>query len=233
VDLDALDLSALLPLTEVLLRSLEDYQRHAAAARFRVTIVAVSAWQSGSMAALAVEAELSRLGVTADLPTSIGFVERLRAVEGLREWLLIMRGKDWQDWGVRGWQLPGPLPQRELPDLACPLAQLREIVRDLRVCAASTTGGENAAAKDSKEIPAVDHEDVVILRALAKQPLQLLTQDQIEAASNVSRKTISTRIKSMLATGLVIQPKGPKSGTTITPDGKKVLAQIDGPKNTQ
>jgi hypothetical protein len=125
---------------------MEDYQRHAAAAGFRVSVVAVLAWQSCSHTALAVEAELSRLGVTADLPRSTGSYERFRAVEGLREWLLAMRGKDRQGWGVLGWQPPGPLPMWELPDLACPLAQLREIVHDLRGCVASMTGKKKRGA---------------------------------------------------------------------------------------
>jgi hypothetical protein len=132
VDLDALDLSHLLEMAEALLEKLEDYQRHAAAAGFRVTMPAVLAWQASGSAAPGVEAELSRLGLPASLPVASGAYKHLLAVDGLREWLLAMRGRDGQGWGVRGWELPTEFPIWQLPELACPLDQLREIVRDLR-----------------------------------------------------------------------------------------------------
>src|SRR5262245_56889506 len=93
VDLDALDLSGLLPLAEALLRSLEDYQRHAAAAGFRVTTTTVRTWVNLATAALAVEAELSRLGLPARISSVSGVRSGKRwAVDDLREWLLRSRG---------------------------------------------------------------------------------------------------------------------------------------------
>jgi predicted transcriptional regulator len=81
--------------------------------------------------------------------------------------------------------------------------------------------------------PAVDEEDERILRALAAKRPRLQTQDQIEIESNVSRRTISERMKSLLKEGLADRPKGPKSGTTITERGLNLLKQIDAAKVAQ
>jgi hypothetical protein len=88
-------------------------------------------------------------------------------------------------------------------------------------------------AGQSLHMPAVDDEDVRILRALFKYAPRLLTQDQIEAESRVSRKTVSPRIRGLVQAGWAAQPKGKKSGTTITQVGRNLLAQIDGTKTTQ
>jgi hypothetical protein len=85
--------------------------------------------------------------------------------------------------------------------------------------------------------PALDKEDVEILRALAKQPRLLLTLVEIESYCQVSLKTISERVRALIAQGLVNRPKGPKRGTQITPVGLKVIGEIDPPqgcsKNTR
>jgi hypothetical protein len=86
---------------------------------------------------------------------------------------------------------------------------------------------------DEEATPAVDDEDVSILHALAKRPQLLQTQDTIAANSDVSRKTIAARIKDLLETRLVEQPKGPKRGTRITGKGLKFLKQLDDAKLTQ
>lgn len=83
---------------------------------------------------------------------------------------------------------------------------------------------------DNGELPALDDEDERILRALAKKPSSLQTQDAIAAESEVSRRTISDRMKLLLHHGLVERPKGPKSGTRITPAGQTLLKQIDDAK---
>jgi hypothetical protein len=77
---------------------------------------------------------------------------------------------------------------------------------------------------------AVDDEDIMILRTLAGHTPRLLTQDKLEAESRISRRTISARTKSLLAAGLIAQPKGPKSGTTITEIGRTLLRRIDDTK---
>jgi hypothetical protein len=75
---------------------------------------------------------------------------RLMAVEGLREWLLRMRGSDEQGWAAR--ELGPPNHQGELPDLALPLAELREVVRDLS--AAAGARGELFAARQNDRLSA-------------------------------------------------------------------------------
>jgi hypothetical protein len=85
----------------------------------------------------------------------------------------------------------------------------------------------------ASEPPSVDDEDERILRTLAAHAPRRLTQDQIEANSGVSRRTISPRIQQLLADGLVSQPKGPNRGTTITEKGWAVLKQIDAAKRAQ
>jgi hypothetical protein len=133
VDLDALDIRELVRLAKGLLRTLKRYQRHAAATRFPVSIPVILAWQLFSRAAVSAEAELSRLGLPFRCPPTEGSHSRLMAVEGLREWLLRMRGSDEQGWAAR--ELGPPIHQGELPDLAIPLAELREVVRDLSAAA--------------------------------------------------------------------------------------------------
>jgi hypothetical protein len=81
--------------------------------------------------------------------------------------------------------------------------------------------------------PNVDAEDVLILRALKAAHPHRLTQDQIEANSRVSRKTISQRMKDLLASGLVSQPKGPRSGTVITESGLNLLKQLEAAQGTR
>jgi hypothetical protein len=90
---------------------------------------------------------------------------------------------------------------------------------------AAAESGAAAAAPPIQS--ATDDEDERILHALAKHSPRLLTQDAIEAESRVSRRTISNRIKQLLKAGLITQPKGPKSGTTISDSGLELLKQID------
>lgn len=80
---------------------------------------------------------------------------------------------------------------------------------------------------------AVDEEDEQILRALLDDRPRLMKQDDIQAYARVSRKTISQRTPTLLASGLVTRPKGKNGGITITADGEQILAKIDGRKGTQ
>jgi hypothetical protein len=132
VDLDCLNIRRLAAQAAELHRRLKQYQRHAAAARFGVTEPAALAWLVSSRLAFELEAELSKLGLPAHGRPVSGSPDRVLASDGLREWLLAMRGQEAQGWGQRGWGLPtqrGPL--RKLPDLGGPLQQLRELVREL------------------------------------------------------------------------------------------------------
>jgi hypothetical protein len=104
---------------------------------------------------------------------------------------------------------------------------------ELREVAAPPTNRDGKPAEPPGSIPAVDEEDVRILRALEKRAPVLLTQDEIEAESRVSRRTISNRIPRLLSEGLVVQPKGTKSGTTISHSGRQLLNRIDGANPAQ
>jgi hypothetical protein len=81
--------------------------------------------------------------------------------------------------------------------------------------------------------PALDDEDLSILRALDKRPNLLLTRDQIAGWTSpaVGTKTIGKRIKGLLSHGLVKRPKGPKGGTAITENGRKLVESLR-PKTT-
>src|SRR5262245_47624157 len=69
------------------------------------------------------------------------------------------------------------------------------------------------------EQPALDTEDVDILRALHKHPNLLKTRRQIESLARVSEKTIGLRMPELMRWGLVHQPRGKKSGYAITRAG--------------
>jgi hypothetical protein len=81
--------------------------------------------------------------------------------------------------------------------------------------------------------PTIDDEDEKILRALRKSAPLLLTQDDLQAATRVSRRTICERMKGLLQDELVARPKGLKSGTTIAEKGLALLKQIDAAKLAQ
>jgi predicted transcriptional regulator len=61
----------------------------------------------------------------------------------------------------------------------------------------------------------LDEEDLCILCALAASPSILISQNEIEAASEVSRKTISNRMPALISAGLVSR-KGQRGGYAIT-----------------
>jgi len=79
----------------------------------------------------------------------------------------------------------------------------------------------------SRDADTMDGQDEAILRALKKRHPRLLTQDELELESEISRRTISAKMKPLREAGLVAQPKGPKKGTTITPKGLELLKQVD------
>jgi hypothetical protein len=84
-------------------------------------------------------------------------------------------------------------------------------------------GAAMAQHSPDTALPSVDDEDVSILRALARRAPLLLNGDDLAQESNVSRRTITCRMPRLLDCGLVEQPNGPKSGTGITPLGRRVL----------
>jgi hypothetical protein len=109
--------------------------------------------------------------------------------------------------------------------------RVREADRRLNELREDTEKRHKATADlPHQALPAVDAEDIAILQALSRRAPRLLTQDEIEAEckGNPTRRTISARAKRLINDGLIETPHGPKSGYTITPPGKHVLALIDG-----
>lgn len=95
--------------------------------------------------------------------------------------------------------------------------RLREICNDLL--------HQNAAAEDAdtqdEKLKAIDDESQMVLDFMAEPANQTkrLTQDQIAAGSEVSRRTVTMRLKTLVRDGLV-ERHGERSGYTITPKGR-------------
>jgi hypothetical protein len=146
INLDALNLLPLLGAAEDLLQRMETYQRHAAAGKFRVAPLPVSCRHDCIQARHRVEAELTHLGL--ELKPSLPLItqwksDRGRAADGLREWLLEASASGL--WDVLR------IGATQLPDMAGPLAILREIVRDLRAGAEGKPGQGAKKPKRSTE----------------------------------------------------------------------------------
>jgi hypothetical protein len=79
----------------------------------------------------------------------------------------------------------------------------------------------------------LDEESLCVLCVLAASPSLFLTQDDIQAASDISRNTISDRLRSVLKPGGLVQQKGERGGYTIIKDGLdklRTITLIDRPK---
>lgn len=230
VDLDALDTHRLVTLAESLLEKLENYQRHAAAAGFRVSVSAVRDWGQCAAAALSAEAELSRLGLPARCPPTSGSCLAAWAVDDLREWLQAIRGQNEQGWGVRGWELPGKLPLWELPDQARPLGQLREIVRDLRSVGNKPTpesvGRPEAEGGEQSPPLQIDGNDEKILLYLLEMYPRLRLQPEVAAGAGASRETVRKSLERLRSAGLTNRPKGERKGDSLTQKGKELAERL-------
>jgi hypothetical protein len=150
VNLDSLPLADLLPRAEGLLSRLETYQRYAEASDYHVNLNTVRALGQCGATARQLEAELARVGLPVEPPEPLvthGRESRL-AVMPLREWICSHTGL---------WVALQP-GTTEVPKLARPLAEVREIIRDLRTAAAEvvidlgadTTEGQTEGAPDSR-----------------------------------------------------------------------------------
>jgi hypothetical protein len=92
---------------------------------------------------------------------------------------------------------------------------------------------QEALPKGTGQTPAVltaDDEDILILRALHEAAPRRLTTYEIEAATDVTRKTVGKRLVKLIDRDLVIRPDGPKGGATITQPGQEFLAKLPAPK---
>lgn len=119
-------------------------------------------------------------------------------------------------------------------------------LQDMEKLHASITGmlprlEEIADQVNEQELPAVtpislDEIDVAILTVLATVNLRLSHQQieghtrrlqrSVPGVTYVCRRTIGDRIPFLIQTGLAVQPKGKKSGVTITPLGRSHLERI-------
>jgi hypothetical protein len=76
--------------------------------------------------------------------------------------------------------------------------------------------------------PSLNEIDLSILRALVKRKGRLLTQVQIEPATQprVTRRTISKRLQPLIIEGLIVQPAGKRGGYAITCKGRDLVEQL-------
>jgi Bacterial regulatory protein, arsR family len=89
---------------------------------------------------------------------------------------------------------------------------------------APTPATETAAPR-----PVLHPDDVKILRALAAQPTTV-SQYDLEAAAELSRKTISDRLTGLRKAGLTHRPNGERGGEAITDAGRTELS-VDDPES--
>ena len=138
-------------------------------------------------------------------------------------------------------ELLGKLPNEPLQtpthahedDAAAKMAQ--GVKEALGLLLARLAEARNEPAERNQGMPAVDDEDLAILRAMAKRYPLLLTHAHIEGASaspRVSRQTVAQRMPRLIQEGLAGRPKGPKQGATITAAGREVLAAIEASRAT-
>jgi hypothetical protein len=87
----------------------------------------------------------------------------------------------------------------------------------------ATTGPQPDGAADLNGPPALKADDLKILRLLRKARPRLLKLYDLEAGSSLSRRTLSGCLQYLRDHGLAEQPRGPKSGWTITDEGVALL----------
>jgi RIO-like serine/threonine protein kinase len=62
----------------------------------------------------------------------------------------------------------------------------------------------------------------LILGFLAQRPFLAVSQYDIEAGANISRKTVGGRLNELLQWGLVHQPHGKRKGYAVTQNGMEM-----------
>jgi predicted transcriptional regulator len=246
-----LDLSRLAELTRAFLDRLEDYQRRAAAGGFRVTVGATGLWMHCPPAAVAIEAELSRLGLGAEpaLATTSGR-GLVTIVNDLRFLLFEMRGWDEAGWGVSvpaaGLWGAVSVGSRGLPDLTPWLGQLRLLADDLAAAAAAPPDGDSQGGQDntpgtdateaevSPEPPWIPQEAAILMALLRANGMRLMvggimsriqidktTGESIRIAVNLGEKTVRKYLRSLQERGLIERPT-PKGGVCLTEAGSRL-----------
>jgi hypothetical protein len=82
-------------------------------------------------------------------------------------------------------------------------------------------------AAEQSPFPPITTEDELILQALSRWHPRLTGQHDLDAESEVSRKTISKRLPKLLDAGLIVQPDGLRKGVAISARGLALLKQLD------
>lgn len=78
-------------------------------------------------------------------------------------------------------------------------------------------------ATGASETP-IDEPMWKVLKHLKKVSPRLRVNADIEAATGLSKGTVAAAVNTLVDSGYAVRPAGPRKGTMITPEGKKVLA---------
>ena len=76
------------------------------------------------------------------------------------------------------------------------------------------------------ELPALTSEDAKIIRALLSAAPMLMTQEEIEDKTHVSRRCVGDRLKGLRAAGYTHRPKGKKGGEGLTERGERAAKSL-------
>ena len=91
------------------------------------------------------------------------------------------------------------------------------------------SGAEEAnRTKADTDVPAMNRQQIDVLRALAERPRQTMIQAELIPASGVSRGTMqSTVIPFLIQHGLVHQPQGERGGYANTRKGRQIAEEVE------
>jgi hypothetical protein len=87
----------------------------------------------------------------------------------------------------------------------------------------------NALARINGDLASVDGEDLSILHALANHSGRRLSRRRIARETKDPRlceRTVATRLVQLVNDGLIVRPRGPRSGYVITAAGRARLESI-------
>jgi hypothetical protein len=105
-----------------------------------------------------------------------------------------------------------------------------EVIRNIRLLKNNTAAQDEVKADQAPAaLVSLDEEDILILRGLKKLSPRLCTADQVAGHAIVSDRTVKTRLRGLIDSGLVHRPKGKKSGATITALGIEYLEKCPEP----
>lgn len=95
--------------------------------------------------------------------------------------------------------------------------------------ATDDTGGEQAGQAAGGEQINLDSHAYEVLKYLGENQGRLCVQVEIEQNRSITRKTIGEKLKLLMDNGLAAQPRGPRQGYAITPQGREFLDRCSPP----